>query len=103
MKAVEPLAKKVPTGDIGPTLLLGKSKGGNLEELGQIGQRILKEPPSSGNGRAVPAPDRPTAAAPSVHVGRASANPLYSGLVAMIFRIRRAFSRVRRIGCPTGS
>jgi Cell Wall Hydrolase len=48
MKAVEPLAKKAPTGDISPALLLGKSKGGNLEELGQIGQRFLKEPPSSG-------------------------------------------------------
>jgi Cell Wall Hydrolase len=48
MKAVEPLAKKAPTGDISPALVLGKSKGGNLEELGQIGQRFLKEPPSSG-------------------------------------------------------
>jgi hypothetical protein len=48
MKAVEPLAKKAPTGDISPALLLGKSKGGNLEEIGQVGQRFLKEPPSSG-------------------------------------------------------
>jgi hypothetical protein len=48
MKAIEPLAKKAPTGDISPALVLAKSKGGNLEELGQVGQRFLKEPPSSG-------------------------------------------------------
>jgi hypothetical protein len=29
---------------------------------------------------------------------RASANPVHSALVAMIFRMRQAFSRVRRIG-----
>ncbi len=47
-KAVEPLAKKAPTGDISPALLLNRATGGNLEELGQIGQRFLKPPPSSG-------------------------------------------------------
>jgi hypothetical protein len=47
-KTVEPLAKKASTGDISPALLLSKTKGGNLEELGQIGQRFLKPPPSSG-------------------------------------------------------
>jgi hypothetical protein len=30
---------------------------------------------------------------------RASENPVHSALVAMIFRMRQAFSRVRRIGC----
>jgi hypothetical protein len=48
VRAVEPLAKKAATGDISPALVLGKSRGGNLEELGQIGQRFLKPPPSSG-------------------------------------------------------
>jgi hypothetical protein len=54
MKTVEPLAKKATTGDISPALLLGKvnasysGNGAALGEIGRIGQRFLKEPPSSG-------------------------------------------------------
>jgi len=48
MKAVEPLAKESPTGDISPAKLLSKATGGNLMELGQIGKQFLREPPSSG-------------------------------------------------------
>lgn len=54
IKTVEPLAKKSTTGDISPPLLLGAvnksyaGNGGALGELGRIGQRFIKEPPSSG-------------------------------------------------------
>lgn len=49
LKAVEPLAKKATTGDISPALLLNKAGDrGELFELGRIGQRFLKEAPSSG-------------------------------------------------------
>jgi hypothetical protein len=55
MKAVEPLAKNAPTGDISPALVLARTKGGNLEQLGQIGQRFVKEPPSSGTAERLTA------------------------------------------------
>lgn len=59
MKTIEPLVKKgTPEGYISPALLLGRvnqsfsdsaySGAGELGELAQIGQRFLKEPPSSG-------------------------------------------------------
>lgn len=54
MKTVEPLAKKSPTGDISPALLLGavnksySGSGGTLGELGRIGQRFLKPQGTSG-------------------------------------------------------
>lgn len=58
MKTVEDLAEKAPTGDISPALLLGQVRksysnmayggGGDLADLSRIGQRFMKEPPTSG-------------------------------------------------------
>jgi hypothetical protein len=58
LKTVEPVAAKATTGDVSPALLLGAVRnnygnvayggGGDLAELGRIGQRFLKPPPSSG-------------------------------------------------------
>lgn len=59
MKTIEPLAEKAgPEGQISPALLMQAMRnnydnlaydgGGDLGELGKIGQRFLKEPPSSG-------------------------------------------------------
>lgn len=50
MKTVEPLAK---TGDISPARVLGKSKGGNLEELGLIGNKLLPETSTSNTAEHV--------------------------------------------------
>lgn len=55
MKTIEPMVGKAATGDISPQLLRGaigateiaQGKGGQLAELAQIGQRFLKEAPSS--------------------------------------------------------
>jgi hypothetical protein len=61
LRTVEPLVAKAPTGDISPALLQGRVNssfkgthgaayggGGDLKALSDIGQRFLKEPPSSG-------------------------------------------------------
>jgi hypothetical protein len=58
MKILENLAEKSPTGDVNPTLLMNEVRksygdfayggGGDLGALGRIGQRFLREPPSSG-------------------------------------------------------
>ena len=61
LRTVEPLVAKSPTGDISPALLQGRVNtsfkgthgsayggGGDLKQLSDIGQRFLKEPPSSG-------------------------------------------------------
>ncbi len=58
MKTIEDLAEKSPTGDISPALLMNQVRksygnmayggGGDLADLARIGQRFLKEPPSSG-------------------------------------------------------
>lgn len=58
MKTVEDLAEKSPTGDLSPALLMGAARksfdqmayggGGDIADLARIGQRFLKEPPSSG-------------------------------------------------------
>lgn len=61
LRTVEPLVAKAPTGDISPALLQGRVNtsftgthgaayggGGDLKTLSDIGQRFLKEPPSSG-------------------------------------------------------
>jgi hypothetical protein len=58
LKTVEQVAAKATTGDVSPALLLGAVRnnygnvayggGGDLAELGRIGQRFLKPPPSSG-------------------------------------------------------
>lgn len=55
MKTIEPLADKATTHGISPALLMGAVNksypggGGNaLRDLAQIGQRFIKEPPSSG-------------------------------------------------------
>jgi hypothetical protein len=58
MKTVEDLAEKSTTGDMSPALLMGQVRssfgnmayggGGDLANLARIGQRFLKEPPSSG-------------------------------------------------------
>jgi hypothetical protein len=55
MKAIEPLAHDAPTGDISVAKVLRAATGGNLDELGQIGQRFLKEPPSSGTAERLTA------------------------------------------------
>jgi hypothetical protein len=60
-KTLEPLVAKAPTGDIPPSLLLGalnatksgksavaRGAAGDLGKLADIGQRFLKESPSSG-------------------------------------------------------
>jgi Cell Wall Hydrolase len=58
MKTVEDLASKSTTGDISPSLLMQAVRksygnmayngGGDIGDLARIGQRFLKEPPSSG-------------------------------------------------------
>lgn len=61
LRTVEPLVAKAPTGDISPALLQGRVNtafkgthgaayggGGDLKTLADIGQRFMKEPPSSG-------------------------------------------------------
>lgn len=61
LRTVEPLVAKSPTGDISPALLQGRVNtsfkgthgsayggGGDLKTLSDIGQRFMKEPPSSG-------------------------------------------------------
>lgn len=61
LRTVEDLAAKASTGDVSPALLKGRVNannkgtygaayggGGDLNELANIGQRFLKEPPSSG-------------------------------------------------------
>jgi hypothetical protein len=61
LRTVEPLVAKAPTGDISPALLQGRVNtsfkgthgaayggGGDLKQLADIGQRFMKEPPSSG-------------------------------------------------------
>ncbi|WP_157793735.1 MULTISPECIES: hypothetical protein [Bradyrhizobium] len=61
LRTVEPLVAKAPTGDISPALLQGRVNtsfkgthgsayggGGDLKQLSDIGQRFMKEPPSSG-------------------------------------------------------
>lgn len=61
LKTIEPLVAKAPTGDISPALLsqavngnpftrnaLAYNSGGDLGTLARIGQKFLKEPPSSG-------------------------------------------------------
>jgi hypothetical protein len=59
LKTIQPIVAKAPTGDISPALLAGRVNastgnamafggGGDLGTLARIGQRFLKEPPSSG-------------------------------------------------------
>lgn len=61
LRTVEPLVAKAPTGNISPALLQGRVNtsfkgthgaayggGGDLKTLSDIGQRFMKEPPSSG-------------------------------------------------------
>ncbi len=58
MKTIEPLAEKSQTGNASPAALMTQVNksygntayggGGNLADLARIGQRFLKEPPSSG-------------------------------------------------------
>jgi len=61
LRTVEPLVAKASTGDISPALLQGRVNtsfkgthgaayggGGDLKQLADIGQRFMKEPPSSG-------------------------------------------------------
>lgn len=61
LRTIEPLVAKSPTGDISPALLQGRVNtsfkgthgaayggGGDLKTLSDIGQRFMKEPPSSG-------------------------------------------------------
>lgn len=61
LRTIEPLVAKAPTGDISPALLQGRVNtnfkgtygaayggGGDLKSLSDIGQRFMKEPPSSG-------------------------------------------------------
>ena len=58
MKTVEDLVEKSPTGNISPAALLQPVRnsygtmayggGGDLADLARIGQRFMKEPPSSG-------------------------------------------------------
>ena len=55
LKTISPLADKAPTGDISPALVQSaanksytQNRNSDLRQLGRIGQRFLKEPPSSG-------------------------------------------------------
>lgn len=61
LRTIEPLVAKAPTGNISPALLQGRVNtsfkgthgaayggGGDLKTLSDIGQRFMKEPPSSG-------------------------------------------------------
>lgn len=67
MKTVEDLAEKSTTGDISPASLLTPVRGsygnmaygggGDLADLARIGQRFLKEPPSSGTAERLTAGD----------------------------------------------
>lgn len=67
-KTLEPLVAKSPDGDISPAALLGRvtadkagkarmarGRGGELGDLARIGQKFLKEPPSSGTAERLAA------------------------------------------------
>lgn len=69
LKTIEDLAAKSPTGDISPAGLMQAVQrgygnqvayqgGGALGDLARIGQRFLKEPPSSGTAERIAAKDR---------------------------------------------
>lgn len=69
LKTIEDLAAKSPTGDISPAGLMqavqrgygnriAYTGGGDLGDLARIGQRFLKEPPSSGTAERIAAQDR---------------------------------------------
>jgi hypothetical protein len=69
MRTIEDLAAKSPTGDISPAGLMqavqrgygnrvAYTGGGDLGDLARIGQRFLKEPPSSGTAERIAAQDR---------------------------------------------
>ena len=65
MKTIEDLVEKSPTGDVSPQLLMSQVRnsfgnmayngGGDLGDLARIGQRFLKEPPSSGTAERLSA------------------------------------------------
>jgi len=69
LRTIEDLAAKSPTGDISPAGLMQAVQkgygsqiayqgGGALGDLARIGQRFLKEPPSSGTAERIAAKDR---------------------------------------------
>jgi hypothetical protein len=97
MKTVEGLAEKSTTGDVSPANLLSAVRGnydvaygggGDLAELGRIGQRFLKEPPSSGTseraGWMVALDRAKDAVAPLVGLGATAGAAATAGLSPVV-------------------
>lgn len=93
LKTVEPLAAKSPTGEIAPSSLLGvltatkagkarvaRGAAGDLGKLADIGQRFLKEPPSSGTAERRFAQGIPAAVGGLAGAGAAGAPGALAGL-----------------------
>lgn len=96
-RTIEPLVAKSPTGDIAPSALLGaisstkagkaaaaRGAAGDLGKLADIGQRFLKEQPSSGTAERMFAQGIPAALGGLVGAGAAGAPGAAAGLVGSL-------------------
>jgi hypothetical protein len=96
-RTIEPLIAKSPTGDIAPSALLGaitstkagkaaaaRGAAGDLGKLADIGQKFLKEQPSSGTAERMFAQGIPAALGGLVGAGAAGAPGAVAGLAGGI-------------------